>query len=70
MKQIGIILIILGLGLSLFSTYTYFTREKVVDAGPIQVTRDEPHTISWSPIVGVLLIGIGGVVLFQSTRKS
>ena len=69
MKQIGIVLILIGLALSIFTAFTYFTEERVAKIGPMEVTREKPHSISWSPIVGVALIGIGGLVLWSSTKK-
>ncbi len=69
MKAFAIILIVLGLGLTIFTAGKFFTKEKVVDLGKVELTRQKPHTISWSPIVGILIIGIGGIVLWQSTKK-
>jgi len=62
------ILIVLGvLGLA-WGGFTYTTREKVVDLGPIHATRDETHSIPLPPIVGAAAL-IGGVVLMVSGRK-
>jgi hypothetical protein len=69
MKATGIVLLILGIGLTFFTAFRYFTREKVVDIGKLEITRDKPHTISWSPLIGIALIGIGGVVFWQASRK-
>ncbi len=69
MKPLGIIIIIIGLALTLFTAFTFFTKEKVVDLGPVEVSRDKPHSISWSPIVGVVLIGVGGLVLWSANKK-
>jgi LPXTG-motif cell wall-anchored protein len=69
MKKIGIIIIIIGFALTVFTTFTYFTKKKVVDLGKIEITADKPHTINWSPIIGIAVMGIGGVVLWQSKKK-
>jgi cytochrome b subunit of formate dehydrogenase len=69
MKAGGIVLIVLGLLLTIFTAVTYFTKEKVVEIGKLEITRDKPHYVYWSPIVGIVLIGIGGVVLWQSNKK-
>ena len=67
-KTFGMILIVLGvLGLA-WGGFTYTTREKVVDLGPIHATRDETHSIPLPPIVGAAAL-IGGVVLMVSGRK-
>ena len=69
MKNIGILIIIIGLGLTIFTAFTFFTREKVVDLGKVEITRNEPHRLNWSPLIGIVIMGIGGVVLWQSYKK-
>ena len=69
MKTAGIVLLILGLGLTIFTSVKFFTREKVVDIGKLEITRDKPNYLSWSPILGVLVMGVGGVLIWQGGRK-
>ena len=69
MKKVGIILIIVGLVLTIFTAITVFTKEKVVDIGDVKITRNKPHHLKWSPLVGIAVMGIGGVVLWQATKK-
>ncbi len=69
MKTAGIVLLILGLGLTIFTSVKFFTREKVVDIGKLEITRDKPNYLSWSPVLGVLVIGLGGVLIWQGGRK-
>jgi hypothetical protein len=69
MKQAGIVIIILGLGLTIFTAFTYFTKEKVVDIGKVEITRDKPHHLNWSPLIGIAVMGIGGIVLWQASKK-
>jgi hypothetical protein len=69
MKKIGIIVFILGLGLTLFTAFTFFTREKVVDLGSVEITRNKPHHLNWSPLIGIAVMGIGGALLWQASRQ-
>jgi hypothetical protein len=69
MKTTGIIIILIGLALTIFTTFTIFTKEKVVDVGKIEITRNKPHRLNWSPIIGIAVMGVGGVVLWKSSRK-
>ncbi|MDP3461499.1 MAG: hypothetical protein Q8S18_01790 [Bacteroidales bacterium] len=69
MKTTGIILIIIGLALTLFTTFKFFTKEKVVDIGNLEITRDKPNTFTWSPVIGLIVVGIGGIVLWQASKK-
>jgi hypothetical protein len=69
MKTAGIIIIIVGLGLTIFTAFTFFTKEKVVDIGKIEISRDKPHNLNWSPLIGIAVMGIGGVLIWQSYKK-
>ena len=67
-KTIGFILIALGVFGLAWGGFTYTTREKVVDIGPIHATRDETHTVPLPPIAGAVAL-IGGIVLLVAGRK-
>jgi hypothetical protein len=69
MKKAGIIIVILGLALTIFTAITFFTREKVVDIGSLKITANKPHHLSWSPLVGIAVMGVGGVVILISSKK-
>ena len=69
MKTTGVIIFIIGLLLTIFTTVTVFTREKVVDMGKVEITRDKPNHLKWSPILGIVVMGIGGVVIWQASKK-
>lgn len=69
MKKIGIITILIGLALTIFTAFTFFTKEKVIDMGKLEITRNKPHHLNWSPIIGIVVMGVGGVVLWQSSKK-
>jgi hypothetical protein len=70
MKKAGIVIIILGLVLTLFTAVTIFTREKVVDIGALQITANKPHHLNWSPLIGIAVMGVGGIVLLISSKKT
>ena len=69
MRTAGVILLIAGLLMTLYTGFTYFTKEKVVDLGEIQITRDKEHSVNWQPYVGIGVMVIGGA-LFVISRKS
>jgi len=68
MKNLGILVIIIGALMIAYTGFTFITKEKVVDAGPIQIIKDEKHPVQWSPIVGVILV-IGGVAMVAMNKK-
>jgi len=70
MKTAGIIILIIGLLMTLYSGFTYVTKEKVVDLGELEITRDNQHTVNWEPYVGIGTMVIGGVVLILARKKS
>jgi hypothetical protein len=67
-KTLGVILIALGLFGLVWGGFTYTTREKVVDIGPIHATRDKTHNIPLPPIAGAVSL-IGGIVLLVVPKK-
>jgi uncharacterized membrane protein YidH (DUF202 family) len=69
MKNAGIFIIIVGLGLTIYTAFTFFTKEKVVDFGKVEITRNKPHHLNWSPLIGIAVMGVGGVVLLVSSKK-
>jgi len=69
MKAVGIVLLIVGLLMTVYSGFTYVTKEKVVDLGGIEITNDDEHTVNWQPYVGVGTMVIGGAVLLLGRKK-
>jgi len=69
MKKAGIVIIILGLVMTIFTAFTYFTKEKVVDFGKIEINANKRHNLSWSPLIGVAVMGLGGVLLLVGSKK-
>jgi hypothetical protein len=66
-KVLGIILIVLGLAGLAWGGFTYTTREKVVDLGPIHATRDKTHNVPLPPLAGAAAL-IGGIALLASGK--
>jgi uncharacterized membrane protein len=59
---VGILLIVLG-GLALaYQGFNYTNREKVLDVGPMHVTREDHERVSIPPILGGLAL-VGGIAL-------
>lgn len=70
MRTIGIILIIAGILMMVFTGFNFTTEKRVVDLGPLKVDKQENHTIGWPVYVGgvVLLGGIGLVIAGAKKR--
>lgn len=67
-KTIGIVLIVLGAVMLIWTGFSYTKKEKIIDAGPIQVSADKEKTVNWPPYLGGLLI-LGGIVVVASNKK-
>jgi LPXTG-motif cell wall-anchored protein len=64
-RNIGFVLIAIGIIMLIWTGFTYTKKEKIIDLGPLQVSADRQKTVSWPPILGgvVLIAGIGVLVL-------
>lgn len=69
MKATGIILLVVGVLLTAFTSFNFFTKEKVVDVGKLEINKDKKHHVNWSPWVGVALMGGGVLFLVFGAKK-
>lgn len=69
MKRTGLILLAIGLLITLFTGLSFVTREKVVDVGSIEITANKDHELTWSPVVGMVVMVVGGVTYLLGVRK-
>jgi uncharacterized membrane protein YidH (DUF202 family) len=69
MKLIGVLLIVFGIVALLVGGIRYTRREKVLDIGPLQATRETHEMIPLSPIAGVVAVA-GGIVLLVAGSRS
>jgi uncharacterized membrane protein len=66
---VGVLLIAVGIVVLAVRTFTYTTKEKVLDLGPIQATADKEHNVYLYPAAGIVAIVIGGALVIFG-RKS
>lgn len=69
-KTIGLVILVIGLIMTLYTGFTYVTREKIVDIGNVEITADKNNTASWSPFIGIGIMVIGGVVFFVGKKSN
>jgi uncharacterized membrane protein len=68
-KTIGILLIVVGAIMIIWTGFTYTKKEKTIDAGPIHLSADRQKTVNWPPYLGgVLIIGGIAVVAFSKNK--
>jgi uncharacterized membrane protein HdeD (DUF308 family) len=66
---LGIVLIVLGIGALAYQGFTYTTREKVLDLGPLQATAERQKTVPLPPIVGIVAVVAGVALVITGGRK-
>jgi uncharacterized iron-regulated membrane protein len=69
MRNLGIILLVVGLIMTAFTGFTLITKKEVVDLGVVEINREEKTPIYWSPITGGILAAAGLVLLVASKGK-
>jgi LPXTG-motif cell wall-anchored protein len=69
MKIIGVIIMIIGLVLAIFTAFSFFTQEKIMRVGTVELTHSQPHYISWSPFIGLAIMVIGGFLILLNRKK-
>ncbi len=65
---VGLILVAVGIIALAYGGFTYTKREKIIDAGPLQVSADKEKTVPFPPILGGICL-VGGVVLLLAGNK-
>jgi len=68
-RVFAIILIAVGFLALAYQGFTYTTREKVVDIGPVHVTTEKTKTFPLPPILGVIAVASGLVLLVFGRKK-
>lgn len=66
---VGILLIAIGIIALAWGGITYTKREKVIDAGPLQLSADKEKTIPFPPVLGGICL-VGGIVLVLVGNRS
>jgi uncharacterized membrane protein YidH (DUF202 family) len=67
-KTTGLIIIIIGIMMTIYTGFNFVTTERMVNMGQIHIDKEKNHAFQWSPIVGVLLL-VGGIVIITRDKK-
>ncbi|MBS1659898.1 MAG: hypothetical protein JST68_02475 [Bacteroidetes bacterium] len=68
-KTLGVVLLIVGVVMVIWTGFSFTKREKVVDAGPLHISADKEHTVNWPPYAGGILAVVGIVMLVLPDKK-
>ncbi|HXJ95085.1 MAG TPA: DUF3185 domain-containing protein [Terriglobia bacterium] len=67
---VGVILAVVGTLILAYQGFTYTTRKKVIDIGPVQATKKEHKTVALPPVLGAFALAGGVGLLVVGSRKS
>jgi hypothetical protein len=67
-RTLGIVFLVIGILMLIYTGFSYTKREKVVDAGPVHISADKEHSVNWPPYAGAIL-AVGGIVLLVTSSK-
>ncbi|MCE7055487.1 hypothetical protein LZF95_12440 [Algoriphagus sp. AGSA1] len=69
MKILSIVLIIAGIFMLFSSSFSFTTKEKVIDAGPIQISADKKREVNWPTYTGGIVLAAGVILLVVSQKR-
>ena len=67
-KVVGLMFIVLGFVFTLYTGLDFGGKEKVLDVGSVQVSDDKKDTTSFSPLLGIGAIIIGGIIFISANK--
>jgi uncharacterized membrane protein len=67
-RSIGIIMVIVGIIMLVWTGFSYTKKEKVVDIGALEISADKKESVNWPPYVGGIVL-VAGIVLLVTKKK-
>ncbi len=67
---LGALLVLAGVIAFSVGGFSFTTRDKVAEVGPVQVTTERQHSIPLSPLLAGIAIAAGVVLIVVSSRKT
>jgi hypothetical protein len=69
MKKLGIIIIVLGILLTIFSGISFKREETLFELGEVELTHDKEESVNWPQWIGFASIAAGVVILLVGRKK-
>ena len=70
MKTFGIILIVAGIAMIILRGFSVSTEKKIIDAGPLQVSKKENRWIGWPTYAGAVIAVVGVLLVATDKRRA
>ena len=68
MRNLGIIAIVVGILMIIFTSVNFKTNKKVLDVGSVQVNKKENHHLGWPAYTGIVVC-VAGVIILLANKK-
>jgi hypothetical protein len=69
-RTVGIILVIIGIVMLVWTGFSFTREEKVADIGSLEISADKQERVNWPPYVGGVVLIAGVVLLLVPRRRS
>jgi uncharacterized membrane protein YidH (DUF202 family) len=70
MRTLGIVAIIVGILMIVFTSINFQTKKKVLDVGKVEISKTENHRVGWPVYTGIAVCVVGVVVLLVNKRAA
>ncbi|MCC5906712.1 MAG: hypothetical protein JJU13_10915 [Balneolaceae bacterium] len=69
MKKAGLIILVLGVLIILLTGFNSETKEQVADTGNLEITAEKTIRANWSPMIGVAIMTVGGIIFILGGKE-
>ncbi|MFL0684857.1 MAG: hypothetical protein ACK4SF_11485 [Algoriphagus aquaeductus] len=69
MRTLGIVLLVIGIAMLFVPSIGFTTKEKVLDAGPIEISADKKHEVNWPTYAGGIVTAAGLALILFGKKK-
>jgi uncharacterized membrane protein YidH (DUF202 family) len=69
MRTLGIVVVVVGILMIVFTSINFRTNKKVLDMGKVEVDKKENHRIGWPVYTGIVVCIAGVVILLAEKRR-
>lgn len=68
-KTIGIIMIVVGILMLIWTGFSFTKKETLVDIGSVEIAADKKETVNWPPYVGGGVLAAGVLLLLVGRKR-
>lgn len=68
-RTLGIILIIVGAAMLIWTGFSYTREEKVVDIGALEISADKEEQVYWPSYAGGIVLAVGIIVMLAGRKN-